>query len=714
MWPLWAAATIDAKPESGNSEQIARVGVEITIDLAGVRGELKHAPNVAATGTTVRGVPLAFTDPDGRQVEFEAFESSVFAPELAAKFPSIASYVIRSAAGTENGRVDVSDHGLSAIVRTGRGLWLIDAVIGDPSRARSYWLSDVPSADEVWTCHTHEGEHGEGTHVDDALREALNSRNRGGVRDRGGALAQQRKTVRLAIACTGEYGLHQCAIRGHAPNIDDPIAQIALTVSRANAVFEADMGVHFQLVAGNDAIVYFNPATDPYPDSCDGTGGADCSGPYLSVNIANLASAIGNSNFDVGHLMTRVFGGVAYLSSVCSNNKGGGISGIPRGGDAHGLEFLVVVHELGHQFGATHTFSGTRGRCGNNATLSSAWEAGSGSSPMAYAGGCPVGDAPPSDNIVLFADPYFHHGSIEQMKAFLTGGAACVLTTTTPNRRPEFASITQNQAIPANTPFELSATATDADGDTLEYSWEQFDNGVRRPLSGSGSEDNGMGALFRVFPPRASGLRVFPQMSDVLSAVATPGEQLPSIGGFTRKFRCVVRDYNVAAGSSEISSVVNLVIAPSSTGFSVLSPASGEVRAAGEQVVTWNIGGTSSAPVSCANVTIRLSLDDGATFPTLLGTFPNTGSATLRMHGPSTSARVRVEGTDRAFFSVSRAFDLGACPGDFNADGAVSSQDLFDMLAAWFALSPSADINADSSVSVQDLFDFLALWFAEC
>jgi len=56
----------------------------------------------------------------------------------------------------------------------------------------------------------------------------------------------------------------------------------------------------------------------------------------------------------------------------------------------------------------------------------------------------------------------------------------------------------------------------------------------------------------------------------------------------------------------------------------------------------------------------------------------------------------------------------GFCPGDFNASGAVSVQDIFDFLAAYFAGDPAADINNSGSVTVQDIFDFLAAYFTAC
>ncbi|MCC6322243.1 MAG: hypothetical protein IT438_12505 [Phycisphaerales bacterium] len=54
------------------------------------------------------------------------------------------------------------------------------------------------------------------------------------------------------------------------------------------------------------------------------------------------------------------------------------------------------------------------------------------------------------------------------------------------------------------------------------------------------------------------------------------------------------------------------------------------------------------------------------------------------------------------------------CPADFNASGAVSVQDIFDFLSAYFLNSPSADFNHSGGVSVQDIFDFLSAYFTPC
>jgi hypothetical protein len=53
------------------------------------------------------------------------------------------------------------------------------------------------------------------------------------------------------------------------------------------------------------------------------------------------------------------------------------------------------------------------------------------------------------------------------------------------------------------------------------------------------------------------------------------------------------------------------------------------------------------------------------------------------------------------------------CKADYNQNGAVEIQDIFDYLNAWFAGSAATDING-GGLSVNDIFDFLNAWFAGC
>lgn len=60
------------------------------------------------------------------------------------------------------------------------------------------------------------------------------------------------------------------------------------------------------------------------------------------------------------------------------------------------------------------------------------------------------------------------------------------------------------------------------------------------------------------------------------------------------------------------------------------------------------------------------------------------------------------------------AASLTVCAADFNCSGAVTVQDIFDFLAAWFARLAPADFNQSGVITVQDIFDFLTVWFGRC
>ncbi len=65
-------------------------------------------------------------------------------------------------------------------------------------------------------------------------------------------------------------------------------------------------------------------------------------------------------------------------------------------------------------------------------------------------------------------------------------------------------------------------------------------------------------------------------------------------------------------------------------------------------------------------------------------------------------------------FSDAATLSIFCCPADFNHSGSVNSQDFFDFITAFFAVSPTADFNEDGMVNSQDYFDFVTAFFTPC
>ncbi|HYJ87079.1 MAG TPA: hypothetical protein VEW46_13550, partial [Pyrinomonadaceae bacterium] len=228
-------------------------------------------------------------------------------------------------------------------------------------------------------------------------------------------------------------------------------------------------------------------------------------------------------------------------------------------------------------------------------------------------------------------------------------GSFCGVLTDTGNNPPTVNAGT-DYTIPAGTPFTLTATASDLEGDALTYCWEEFDLGEAGPPH----TDNGNRPIFRSFAPTPGSSRTFPQLSDILSSTATFGESLPTTFR-TMNFRVTVRD-NHSGGGGVNTGTMRVNVRADSGPFAVTQPEDSTTWTAGSnQVVKWDVGNTSSAPVNCGSVRVRLSIDGGASFPFILASpIPNTGSATITLpNTPTSTARIKVEAIDNIFFNIS-------------------------------------------------------------
>ncbi len=91
-----------------------------------------------------------------------------------------------------------------------------------------------------------------------------------------------------------------------------------------------------------------------------------------------------------------------------------------------------------------------------------------------------------------------------------------------------------------------------------------------------------------------------------------------------------------------------------------------------------------------------------------------TSTARLRFIASDVTPGSYVEAAVDDFTVTALLCAPAPCLADWNGSGAVSIQDIFDFLAAYFAGDAAADFNASGSVSVQDVFDYLAAYFVGC
>ncbi|NBL64683.1 T9SS type A sorting domain-containing protein [Flavobacterium sp. NST-5] len=600
------------------------------LNIDGLKQSLLQAPDI--NSGTDSNVIIAFPNADGKMEQFKVFESSVLEKELQERHPELRSFVAK---GIDNPALTMhlssTLFGIHGMIRGNGETYYIDPYTDNLQNYIVYKKSSLirPKNKTPFMCDTDQSE---------AHQRSSEFPNQTFAND--GVL----RTYRMAMTCTIEYSafhVNRAGVSGGtlAQKKSAVLNAMGVTVTRLNSVYEIDAAVRMVLIANNENIIFIDS------DSFDNNNPSN----FLSQIQAVVDGIIGAGNYDIGHGNCTSDSGVAILGSVCSSSKARGITGQTSPvGDPFDIDY--VAHEVGHQFGATHTFNNS---CGGNRSGTTAVEPGSGSTVMAYTGICPP-------NVQSNSDAYFHAVSLAQMFTFVQGSGSCGAITATGNTAPVITPLT-NYTIPKGTAFILKGNGTDANGDALTYTWEQTNPGTNSntaTATTTASIPN-----FRSVAPSASPNRYMPDLSSVLAGNLSPTwEVIPNVAR-TMNFALTARD-NRANGGQTARQNMTVTFNAATGPFKVTSQAAEAISYAqnSTQTVTWDVAGTNAAPISTANVNIWLSTDGGLTFSTPLAmNTPNDGTESVTI--PNIAApfcRIMIEAVNNIYYAVNaNNFSIG-------------------------------------------------------
>ncbi|REC59473.1 propanediol utilization protein [Chryseobacterium pennae] len=630
------------------------------VDLNSLRNLLKDA---VETGKNAKPVIISLPTAEGKIEKFAVYSNPVMAQSLVEKY-QLGSYV---GAGIDDSskyvRFSTSPTDMQSMIIKDGVFQFIEPISSDKKTYGVFYKTKKTGGEHGFECGMNEKDI-----KDIKTLEANGKKNLSNLGITSRPSSTKYRTYRLALSVTGEY------TQFHGGTPAGALTAMNNTMSRVNGIFEKDFGIHLT-VQDLPGIIYTNAATDPYSDSGPGVDNGLWSGELMT----NLSSNVGSGLFDIGHLFGASGGGGAAgcIGCVCSNDtavnsngrplnyKGSGFTSpanaIPQG-DSFDIDY--VAHEIGHQFGGNHTFSHNSEGSGANV------EPGGGTTIMAYAGIT-------SDNVQMVSNPYFHYKSIDQIMTNMEGKAGCgVAVDITNNTAPVISPLTA-YTIPKGTAYYLDATAVDAEGDAVKYTWEQ-NNSVNNQATISGDSGwgyNTQGALARSYTGTASGRRYFPKMETVMNGSLTNKQDWETVSYIPRtlNYAVTVRDENAQRPMHSSAEIALTIGNDGPFKFNGLTAATILYNNA-SNTISWDPANTNAAPYNVSNVKIDYTADNGTTWTDLAASVPNTGSYAVQMPASLTGAvKLRISAVGNVFYSVSPAITVGAAPTSAGAPTGVSS-----------------------------------------
>jgi len=403
--------------------------LEVSLDITQIQQIVKNAPIFDLNQNRSSKKQISIPTLDGKTADFYVYETISMEEPLYSKFPSIRSYIIVNTDDPNyRGRLSTGNDQIHIMTRQDGEYEFIE-----PNKSNKKYNLYLGSPEKT---HLSCG-------VDEVEKQIRESQNRSAQTSftNGTTL----RTYRIAIATTGEF------YQAQGNNNTAVLAKINNYLNLLNDIYEDELAAHFNLIGNNTAIMFSDPATDGLDPSTVNT--------QLNTTQTVINNTIGSANYDIGHAFYTVPGGccsgsgVASLGILCSNNfKARGWTGATST-SSDALWMGLFAHEIGHQFGATHSMYGTASNCVQRSP-GNAYEPGSGNSLMSYEGICGIHNITPE--VSTF---YFHNNSLDQMIAEMNANS-CHTSTATSNSVP-VTTAPVNKTIPRGTPFELEGSATE-------------------------------------------------------------------------------------------------------------------------------------------------------------------------------------------------------------------------------------------------------------
>ena len=612
------------------------------LDLASLKSKLFQASD--RFNSNKNSIIITIPNSEGQWENYKMYEASNFDAELQKQFSEIRAYVGTGIENPKNTlRLSISPSGIQTMTIKANGMSEFLEAYSSDNTIYAVYSAKSRKGKLPFTCGTVE------TNLANKISEKKGNTNKSSL--------NQILTFRLALSCNAEYSNYFGAT--NASQVSNVLTAFNNTMTRVNGVFEKDFCIHMNIVSQTTNVIYYTAGTDPYTTMANWNTQLQNT---LSTSLTGPATtlAANNAAYDIGHFFGSTGGGgnAGCIGCVCADdtasttdqNKGSGFTspgnGIPAG-DTFDIDY--VAHEMGHQFGANHTFSHNVEGSGVNV------EPGSGSTIMGYAGIT-------AQDVQTNSDAYFHIVSIEQVQTNMES-KTCPVRTSISNNTP-VVNAGLNYTIPKSTPFILTAVGSDVDaGNALTYCWEQIDNATTQTAAASAATITKTGGPnFRSYSPTNNNFRYFPRIQSVIANTATTAgaeinvEALSSVAR-TLNFAVTVRDNVVGFGQTEYD-VATLTVNATAGPFVVTVPNTVVSWQAGtNQAVTWNVAGTTANNVNCPTVDIYLSTDGGNTYPILLATnVPNDGTETVLVpNNVGTTNRIMVKGYNHVFFDISNA-----------------------------------------------------------